>query len=366
MTSPADREEHVRSSRAVVIGVGLIGGSVGMGLRAAGWHVTGLDEDPEALSLALERGAIDQVGPDPLARLVVVAVPSGRVVEVLSAALIEYPDSSVIFTDVAGVKSAICQAIGDPRFIGGHPMAGSEQSGIAGSRSDLFLGASWVLTPNESTPPERYGDLLAVISSLGAQGIALSPVDHDRLVALVSHVPHLVAVSLMNEAAAAAQSDAALLQLAAGGFRDMTRIAAGDPSIWPDVCLENRSAILEALDDVVDRIGLVRSAVALGDRDDLVSMLASASHARNALPARSTRGERLSQVRIPVTDRPGVLAEVTSAASELGVSVFDVEIAHSIEGDQGVLIVVVDTGDVDRFAERLSARGFSCSTNELA
>jgi prephenate dehydrogenase len=365
MISPAESSPGAQERRAVVVGVGLIGGSIALGLRAAGWMVQGVDLDAAALAMALSRGAIDAEGHDSRADLVVVAVPSASTVSVLRELLSRYDSQSVLFTDVAGVKSSICSAIDDPRFIGGHPMAGSEQFGIEGARADLFLGASWVLTPRSSTPAEQYRLLLEMLRDLGAQGIALTPEDHDRLVALVSHVPHLVAVSLMNEASEAAKDDAALLLLAAGGFRDMTRIAAGDPAIWPDLCLENRVAIVRGLDDLVARICLLREAIEEGEREQVEDSLRSASRSRNALPGRSAANRELSQIRVPVPDRPGVLAEVTSAAGELGVSVYDVEIAHSIEGDRGVLILLVGSSEAERYVANLGARGFSCSVTEL-
>ncbi len=135
--------------------------------------------------------------------------------------------------------------MGHPRFVGGHPMAGSEQEGVDGADPDLFLGATWVLTPGQHTSGEAYAQVAGVWCACWAPTRSLSsPRRHDELVALVSHTPHLTAAALMNLAADAAASDATLLRLAAGGFRDMTRIAAGHPGIWPDVVAENRDAIL--------------------------------------------------------------------------------------------------------------------------
>jgi len=363
MTPPSNAK--VTSQHAVIVGVGLIGGSIGMGLRSAGWVVHGVDLDQDALRLALTAGAIDAIGHDTNAELVVVATPSGRVPAVLEELLKEYQLNETIFTDAAGVKSRICASITDHRFIGGHPMAGSEQSGISGARGDLFVGASWVLTPGPTTSPEQYSRLLSILRTLGAQGLALAPEDHDRLVALVSHVPHLVAASLMNEAARAAESDVTLLQLAAGGFRDMTRIAAGDPQIWPDVCLENGDAILESLDDLTARIGHLREIIASGNRSQLHAALSEASRARNSLPGRTVAESDLRQVRIPVPDRAGVLAEVTGIASDAGVGIFDLEIAHGIEGDRGVLILVINSSDATVFHEILDSKGFTSSSAPL-
>src|SRR5579884_3888954 len=221
MTSPDDL-----AGRAAVVGTGLIGGSIGLALRARGWHVVGSDADPAVADRALALGALDAVGD--AARP---ALAAGGIV-----------------TDVGSVKASIVEAVDHPRFVGGHPMAGSEQLGVDGADAALFEGATWVLTPTADTDPDAYARLRTVLTSLGANVVAVSPADHDELVAVVSHVPHLTAAALMALAAEGATEHASLLRLAAGGFRDMTRIAAGHPGIWPDICAENREAIIEGLD----------------------------------------------------------------------------------------------------------------------
>ena len=306
MTSPTEGR-----ARAHVVGLGLVGGSIALGLRAAGWAVTGEDLDDATTAAALDLGAIEGSHRDPNAPLVVVAVPSSHVVAVVRAQLSLGP-RDVVVTDVAGVKAPLVDALEDPRYVGGHPMAGSEQSGLHGARADLFVGATWVLTPTAATTPERYAVLVAMVRALGATAIALTAEDHDRLVAMVSHVPHLVAGAMMNEAALLAESDAALLRLAAGGFRDMTRVAAGHPAIWPDVCVDNRDAILAGLAALRGRLATLEAAIAGKDRATILKELTSASAARRNLPASTPDPTDLAVLRVPVPDRPGVLAEVTT------------------------------------------------------
>ena len=238
-------------------------------------------------------------------------------------------------------------------------MAGSEQDGLKGADSNLFNGATWVLTPTDGTDPERYAELRTTIGSIGADVVELRPERHDALVALVSHVPHLTAATLMGIAASSAEEHATLLRLAAGGFRDMTRIAAGHPGIWPDICAENRDAILDGLDALSSRARARcgrtwPTAIARG----LLGRLEVARAARINLPARIAAADALVEVRIPVPDRPGVLAEVTTLAGELDVNIVDLEIAHSAEGDRGVLIVTIDALASDRVCEALAARGY--------
>jgi prephenate dehydrogenase len=341
--------------RAAIVGTGLIGGSIGLALRRAGWHVTGDDQDPDRASRAREVGAIDAVGTDPLAEITFLATP---VQAVAAAARVALADGGGIVTDVGSVKASIVDAVGDARFIGGHPMAGSEQDGIDGADADLFHGAVWVLTPTAATDDGALRSLRSVLVELGADVVALAPEHHDALVAVVSHVPHLTAASLMGLADERATEHRALLRLAAGGFRDMTRIASGHPGIWPDICAENQAAIVDVLDGLVGALQDVRAVVAAGDREALLTVLERARSARANLPSRLSGVGDLVELRIPVPDRPGVLAEVTTLAGTLDVNVIDLEIAHSSEGEQGVLILLVEAGAAERLRGGLLEHGY--------
>lgn len=341
--------------RAAVVGTGLIGGSIGLALRRAGWHVTGQDADDRCAAAALDMGAVDAVGTDPAAEVTFVATPVRAVAAAAAAALAAGPG---IVTDVGSVKASVVDAVGNARFLGGHPMAGSEQEGVAGADPDLFAGAVWVLTPTAATDDDTYALLRSVITDLGAEVVALAPEHHDALVAVVSHVPHLTATTLMRLADDRATEHRALLRLAAGGFRDMTRIASGHPGIWPDICAENRDAILDALDGLVASLQEVRAVVAGGDREALLAGLEQARAARANLPTRLGVADALCEVRVPVPDRPGVLSEVTTLAGALGVNIADLEIAHSSEGQQGVLILLVEAAEAEVLRAGLVERGF--------
>ena len=341
--------------RAGVVGTGLMGGSIGLALRRRGWHVSGIDHDPAISQRALVLGAIDAVGVDPAAEITFLATPVRAVAAAAREALVA---TSGIVTDVGSVKRSIVEAVAHPRFIGGHPMAGSEQEGIDGADADLFAGAVWVLTPTAATDDGQLSLLRSVIHDLGADIVALTPEHHDALVAVVSHVPHLTAASLMRLADERGTEHRALLRLAAGGFRDMTRIASGHPGIWPDICAENRPAIVDVLDGLITSLQEVRSVVAAGDRAGLLSLLEQARSARANLPSRLSGVGDLCEVRIPVPDRAGVLAEVTTLAGTLDVNIADLEIAHSSEGEQGVLILLVESGAADRLRKELVLHGF--------
>lgn len=355
--------ERPPARRAQVVGCGLIGGSIGLALRGQGWHVTGRDLDAGRLEEALALGAIDASGDDPLAELTFVATPVSAVVAEVQRALTA---SAGLVTDVASVKAPLVELMANPRYVGGHPMAGSEQEGVAGARADLFGGAVWVLTPVPGTDDDAFAAVRAVITSLGAEVVALPPEDHDAMVAVVSHVPHLAAATLMALADERSEEHRALLRLAAGGFRDMTRVASGHPAIWPDICATNRDAIVAALDRYLEELAAVRDIVASGDRDGLVTRLETARSARRSLPSRLGPDADLVEVRLGIADEPGALAKVLLQAAEVGVSVADVEIAHSLEGADGVLVLVVEAEPARRLAEALATGGAAVNVVPLA
>jgi prephenate dehydrogenase len=341
----------------------LIGGSVGLALRERGWHVTGEDVRVDRAEAALSRGVVDAIGLDPAAEVTVVATPVLAVADLVKRALEE---TAGVVTDVGSVKSGIVRACEHSRFVGGHPMAGSELDGLDGADASMFAGAVWVLTPTEATADHTFSAVAALVADLGAEVVALPADRHDEVVAVVSHVPHLAAATLMGLASERAEEHAALLRLAAGGFRDMTRIAAGHPSIWLDICSENRDAITVALDGLISRLAEIRTVVADDDRDRLHDQLRRAREARMNLPTRATHPTELAEVRIPILDRPGAAAEIFTLAAELGVNIVSFEVVHSAEGNRGVAVVLVDALNVDLYRGGLIARGFRPAAQRLA
>ena len=348
--------------RATIVGTGLIGGSVGIALRKQGWRTSAVDNDPAVETQAVKVGAADDVGFDLESELVVLAAPVGAIPALALDAL---ERTSAVVTDVGSTKAEICEAIDNPRFVGGHPMAGSEQDGLEGAREDLFAGAMWVLTPLESTDESAFATVRAVVRSFGAESLALPPPIHDELVAQVSHVPHLTAATLMNLADATSVEHRSLLRLAAGGFRDMTRISAGRPSIWPDICLANNTAIIEGLNQLIEALGEVRDLVSAGDREGILELLTTARAARVNLPVGFGPADDLVELAVAIPDRPGEIAAIANLAAELDVNIFDLEISHSGEGRQGVMIVVVDETRSERFVGGLMARGYRPSVRSL-
>ena len=209
-----------------------------------------------------------------------------------------------------------------------------------------------------------FAQLTAIVSELGAEVVAVAPGRHDDVVAVVSHVPHLTAASLMSLADDRSIEHAALLRLAAGGFRDMTRVASGRPDIWLDICAENRVAIVGALEHLIDELGEVRDAIDTGRRDDLRERL-GARDARANLPSRVVHPESLAEVRIPIPDRAGAAAEVFVLAADLSVNIANFEVVHAADRNHGVAVVLVDQAHADVFRGGLIARGFRPSVQAL-
>lgn len=340
-----------------VIGAGLIGGSIALACRAAGVErVVVTDRDPEVRARARDRDLAAHVAdavPDAVADadLVVAAIPTPAVAEVLALAATHAPptalltDASSLKRQVTGDVEARLRAIGvDPgRYVGGHPMAGSEHSGPEAADGSLFQGATWVLTPTAVTHDTTLHAVSGLVRRFGARVLALPPDRHDELVAIVSHLPQVAASALAAVAADAIEaSGETVLAVAGGGFRDTTRIAASDPELWLPILGGNRDAVLEALDHYLGRLAALRSAIGAGDDGTLRDLLAHASAARRRLVRKERTTEEVDLV-VPLADRPGALAVAATALGAAGVNVEDVAMRHAEAGDRGVLLVRVAT-----------------------
>jgi prephenate dehydrogenase len=334
-----------------------------LALKDQGYRVHGDDSDLSSIDTALGRSIIDEAGLASDASITFVATPVNDLPAGVARALAE---TSGVVTDVGSVKAHVARAHDNPRFVPGHPMAGSELHGLDGADSSMFETAVWVLTPTTSTSDEAFSLVAGVVSRMGAEVVALQPEQHDDLVAIVSHVPHLAAATLMGLADSRSEEHLALLRLAAGGFRDMTRIASGQPAIWLDICEQNGDAIVRALDGLIAGLSDIREVVSTADKGGLLARLEKARVARMNLPVRAGSPDNLTEVRIPIPDRPGAAAEVFSLSGELGVNVVDFEVVHSVEGDRGVMVLVVRDEHVDVFRGGLMARGFRPGVQKLS
>ena len=280
------------SGRIAVVGTGLVGASVGRAARRAGVErVAGFDSDPDALAIAVDLGAVDFPAESLQeavagAELVVVATPVGAIPARAAEALASTEHDCTV-TDVGSTKASICAALAaDRRFVGGHPLAGSESQGPHGARADLFEGSTWFLTPLPETDRERSRRLRDFVVSLGAEPVAIDPVAHDRLVALTSHLPHALANALVSQVAAANVAGHEALATAGRSFADMTRIAGANSRVWVDVFLDNAEALADALADHRLRIEQLEAALRSGDVEAVARSIDEAAQNRRRLPPR--------------------------------------------------------------------------------
>src|SRR5918999_4632190 len=355
------------SGRAAILGTGLIGGSIGLGLSEARPDPAGAGYDPapRSASAGRYRRAVTETAATPEeavsgAELVVLAPPVDQIAELCGRLRERVPRDAVV-TDVGSAKADVVaageKAFGD-RFVGGHPMAGSERHGIEAAEARLFEDAWWILTPTRSTAASAYAVVSDLAQELRAQPVAVEPGLHDALVARVSHVPQLTASALMDAAWSFGDRQA-LLGLAAGGFRDVTRIAASSPDMWVAILRANRGAVLDALGNLRERLDHLGAMLAEERWTDIESFLSRARSARAGLFSRAEYAGDPVGLSILVPDRPGVLAEVTTAAGELGVNIEDLRIVHSTEGGRGRLELVI-AGDAAAalLSDALGARGY--------
>jgi len=335
-------------SRAAVIGTGLIGASVGIGLRRRGWHVRGWDPAPGALTAAAAVGGID----DPAASrddavagadLVVLAGPVSAIVADLGAL-----ETDALVTDVAGVKGPVVAAGRRlAHFVGGHPLAGRETSGPEGASGSLFHGATWVLVSSDARAAD-VARMEEVVTGLGAVPLVLDADTHDTAVAVSSHLPHVVASGLVG----AVGGDPVAARLAAGGFRDLTRVAMSDPSWWVDVLVANGAAVSSALRSLADDLVGVARLLESGDGPALGERLAAAREVRLALAA------PVATIGVVLEDRPGEIAHVGRALAESGVDLRDLQLRHATHGGGGVLTLSVRAQDLEPLRAALAAEGF--------
>ena len=300
MMSARDHETPHFEAVAIV-GIGLIGASLGMALRErrlAG-RVIGVARRRETLEVALRRGAIDDATQDAAqavagADLVVLAAPVGAIIEHIGQLAARFGQGALV-TDVGSTKVEIMRAAADLpghiAFVGGHPVAGSEQSGPAAARADLFEGATWVLTPGPVGPRQALDRMQGLVTALGARPLVLDAAEHDALMALTSHLPHLSAWALVNAVAAAGAGREALASLVAPSFRDTTRIAQSGPALWRDILLTNRDQVLAAVAALRGELDRLERALADGDADALATILDQAARARRELAGPEASGE---------------------------------------------------------------------------
>lgn len=369
--------------KILVVGVGLIGGSVAAAAKAncPGVTVWGVDPNQSSLDSALAAGALDaaaQPGDAVVgewiapggADLVVLAIPVFAAREWFARLAASGFDG--IITDTASTKAVITQIAAEELpdmgcYLPGHPMAGSEVNGFGGARADLFQGAYWILCPEQDTQDEVFLKLHETFSALGARIISISRDQHDSAVAIISHVPHMVASSLVRLWGSHADERKELLRLAAGGFKDTTRIAAGSPELWCGIAMDNSEAIADGMRELRGILQQFEDAIRDHDEETLTKLLAESTELRRNLPAKwIPESAKLTCVRIPMSNRSGVIAEVTGFAGHAACNIQSIDIDHINEDTAVLELILTDEGDMGKLGAELINGGYDFSFRALS
>lgn len=337
-----------------IVGVGLVGGSAGLAARAAGWEVVGVDA-PEVLEEALEGGAIDRGSTLKEVReadLLVLATPISEVRQLLR----ELSPTEALVTDAASAKLAIVREAGrlGLRFVGGHPMAGSQLAGVANAREDLFHNARYFLTPTDETDPEDYREVAGFVRELGATPTAVDPEKHDLLMATLSHLPHLMAVALLK---VASDISPEALSFAGPSFRDLTRVGASNPALWADILAENSPALGEALGAFAGSMAQIGSEIS--NRQSIERRFLEARKAYDDLGGILIESSgRNADIAIPVENQPGVFAHVTTLMGKNNINILDLYVRHS-NTERAALVLTLDADAAPLARDLLQGEGFN-------
>jgi prephenate dehydrogenase len=354
------------TERVAIVGTGLIGTSVAMASARVACDVTGWDPDAGSLALATDRasirGASSLEGAVVGADIVIVCAPVPAIPELVARTLVTAPHAVV--TDAGSIKEHVVREVADlsgdaaRRFVGGHPMGGSERSGPEHASASVVDGIVWVLTPDDDADPVAVTALETWVQRIGGRPVRMSAARHDRLVAFVSHLPQVASTALMGLAATEEADEPDILLLAAGGFRDLTRLASSNPALWSQILLSNREAIAEAIELYSARLADLRAMVLEGRGADVEQTFDDAKHARLRLAAKPQVRAGVAVLQVQAPDRPGALAELTSVLAQHAVNIEDLQIVHSPEGGRGTVHLTVAATSADDALRVLASRSF--------
>ena len=342
-----------------IVGAGLVGTSIGLVLRREGIDVTLVDALPTAVSLATEYGAGRPAAVDDSPTLIVVAVPPDVTAEVVRRELTQFP--TAVVTDVASVKGSVLTAlratgIDLTRYVGSHPMAGRERGGAVSARADLFTGRSWIVCPRTDADNAAVNAVSDLAVDCGANLVELSTEDHDSAVALVSHVPQIVSSAVASSLIGAPDSS---VELAGGGLRDVTRIAASDPSLWIQILSANATEVTTVLEGIRDRLDAVVNALRTGSNTTALADLLTLGNSGVArIPGKHGRSAHFAHILVVIDDRPGQLAQLLADIGDLGVNMEDLRLEHSPGSAIGFAEVSVLPDVEESLVHALESRGW--------
>jgi prephenate dehydrogenase len=357
--------------RIAVLGVGLIGGSIGLAARRRlDAEVVGFDPDAARLERAVELGALDRgagTAADAVgdAEVVFCAAPVGALPALVAEALVASGEEAVV-SDVGSTKRSLIGGLAaDPaaaRFIGGHPLAGAETSGVENARAELLEGARWYLTPTDSSSGLHYDRLQRAVADLGARPQAIDPETHDRVMATVSHLPHVLANVLVQQAAAALSEESERLPEVGTSFRDTTRVAGANPAIWGDIFATNREAVAAEIDAVGERLRDAAALIRAGDERAVAEWHRAAGGDRRRLLESDLIGGDLRELRIAVENRPGTVAEIALELGRSGVNIEDMALYPAADMRTGAISIwIAGAEEAERAGEIVRGLGHSVS-----
>lgn len=342
------------------IGFGLIGGSIARALRRVypGCRIAACDRNAEGLAMAMEHGVLNQAvsaladtDKDADAQMlraafadcdfIFLCMPVSRNIAMLPILKAALPPSCML-TDVGSVKTGIHEEVRrlgmEGRFIGGHPMAGSEKSGYASANDRLLENAYYILTPTEGVPHEKLEKLMEILAGIGALPIVINEELHDQVTAAISHLPHIIAFSLVNLVRTSDTSDSLMRRLAAGGFRDITRIASSSPDMWESICLENKKPVLDAIDAYTGSLQNIKEAISIGDGRYLNDFFRQARDYRDDMPSRLPGSiGPACDLFVDIIDEAGAIATLATILASNNISIKNIAIIHNREYEDGVL-----------------------------
>ncbi|WP_409301375.1 prephenate dehydrogenase [Peribacillus sp. SCS-155] len=347
--------------RVFVIGLGLIGGSIALSIRNAhkDAQLIGYDISEQNVQLSKLLGIVESTVPTVEegaqdADLIIVAVPvneSTRVLAVLSNIQLK---PEVIITDVGSTKKTVMDAANCLTekgicFIGGHPMAGSHKSGAGASRPHLFENAFYLLTPNGAASPQNVEILKEWLKGTKANFLIVTPEEHDVMTGVVSHFPHIIASGLVHQAKLYNNENELIPRLAAGGFRDITRIASSSPVMWKDILLQNKEILISLMDEWIDQMQRIKAIMSEEDSKAILDFFQSAKDFRDGLPVHSKGAiPAFYDLYIDVPDYPGVISEITGYFAKEGISITNIRILETREDEIYGVLVVSFQSDADR------------------
>jgi len=360
----------MKIQKAAIIGLGLIGGSIAKALkeRLNIQQIIGIDHDIKTIELALSEGAVTsgftQLSPQIAdSDIVFICTPVGKTLEWVKK-IIPLVKSQCIITDVGSTKLQLIHQIEQLdcnfHFVGGHPMTGSEKSGFMASKSHLFENAYYILTPCSKSTIDDINALKKIVESLGSIPIELSPQLHDKITGAISHVPHVISAALVNMIKMMDTSEQHMQRLAAGGFKDITRISSSNPEMWHNISFSNKDAILEILDKYISILNSYKESLKSFNGKEVFDFFSEAKKFRDSFTSKLTGLiPGTYELVIDVVDKPGIIGDVATLLGENDINIKNINVNNSREFETGVLIISLpDKSSRDRAYQLLLNHGY--------